>query len=86
MMRYPTCDPVALVAGSVTIGRTATTQVAASRTLFGPGSWINTGRYLRIGHSEFGRNVYFSIRGELIDMITGRGNAHWDFWAIVPRR
>ena len=56
-----------------------------STSLFGKGSYLNRGRFLRIGHSTHGKFKYFSARGEWINRVLNTSRAHIDLWIIGPR-
>jgi hypothetical protein len=79
----PAIDPVFAVASGVAAGA----QVSKSTSLFGKGTSLNTGQWLRLGHSTppGSRYIYFSLRGRVIDFLMRRNEAHLDLWRVGPR-
>ncbi len=61
-------------------------EASQSTRLFGRGTRLNTGRWLRIGHSTNEGKTFFSIRGELLDRLLRGERIHRDLWRInFPR-
>lgn len=73
---------VAGVAHGVALGGAGAVRASASTRLFGRGTSVNTGRYLRLGHSGHKGEIYFSLRGELVDRAARGKNVHIDLWRI----
>lgn len=65
---------------------------SGSSALFGQGTLLNTGRYLRIGHSSqlikgAPNLVWFSVRGEWVTRVSqffgsSARSAHWNLWIV----
>ena len=78
--------------GEVTRDTELTLALSASTTLFGKGSWLNTGKWVRVGHSTqlvkgAQNRVYFSLRGKAITSISralgsAAASPHWNLWVI----
>jgi hypothetical protein len=50
--------------------------------IFGKGTWMNSGQYLRVGFGRIGGRRVFRIGGEWVKRVTGR--SHLDIWKGGP--
>jgi hypothetical protein len=57
-----------------------------SNSLFGGGTYMNKGRYLRVGHSFTKGKTWFAIRGQWVDKLTGAQAKHIYLWIIRSGR
>ena len=73
--------------GEITRDVELTLATSASKTIFGVGKYVNRGRYFRIGHSPklikgAPNRLYFRIRGEVVDRLSGKAGEHANLWVI----
>jgi hypothetical protein len=74
----------AIGVGTVVAAPVAVEAVGPGGQVFGRGSWLSRGQYVRIGWSRFGGNHVFRVAGKVVDWLAGESGAKWDIFKGGP--